>query len=56
MDSLRVLGSPTAFIVRRHTNALKMRAVGPYDVLVVVPVYHIPRRHVLENRNLNLHL
>src|SRR5215469_10827310 len=56
MGNLRVLGSPAAFIVRRHTNALKMRAVDYYDILVVVHFYHIPRRHILENGNLNLNL
>jgi len=33
-----------------------MRALGSYDILMIVPVYHISWRHVLENRNLNLHL
>jgi len=47
MGSLRLLGSPAAFIIRRHTDALKMRTAGSYDVSVIVPVYHIPRRHVL---------
>jgi len=56
MGSLRVLGSSAAFIVRPQTNALKMQTVNSYDTLVIVPVCHIPMRHVLESRNLNLHL
>jgi hypothetical protein len=35
---------------------MKMRAVASYDILVIVTVCHIAKRHVLENRNLNPHL
>jgi hypothetical protein len=52
MLSFKISGSGSLVDMNKHFSALKMEPADSYETLV--PIYQSTRRHITENRDINL--